>query len=68
MSVGAVPLKCLWYADWMNEWGNETTFLALKKGGDRERLEFYWREPATDQVRPTKSVTIVTIPCNGKAT
>ncbi len=52
-TVDKTRLKYAWYADWMNEWGYETVFVALKEGGDREK-------PANDQVSFTESVTIAT--------
>ncbi len=48
-----IPLKCVW-------WGNETAFVALTEGGDREKLKACWRKPANNQVSFTDSVTIAT--------
>ncbi len=47
----------------MNERGNETAFVELKEGGDKEKLEVALRQSANDQVSFTHSVTTATDPC-----
>lgn len=57
----ATPKLVCRMKEWMNECRNQMVFVALKEGGDREKLEVHWEKLAPDQVRLTDSQVKLTL-------